>query len=61
MANPIVALLSRSVLTRENFQNQTSDLNIVSMSENLRFILTDPYPLIPTTIPNELCVKTMNV
>ena len=47
MANPIVALLSRTVLTGENFQKWKSDLNIVLMSENMRFILTDPCPPVP--------------
>ena len=47
MANPIVALLSRTVLTGENFQKWKSDLNIVLMSENIRFILIDPCPLVP--------------
>ena len=45
----IAALLSRNVLIGENFKKWKSDLNIVLMSENLRFILTDPYPSIPTT------------
>ena len=47
MANPIIALLSRTVLTGENFQKWKSDLNIVLMSENMRFILTDPCPHVP--------------
>ena len=47
MANSIVALLSRTVLTGENFQKWKSDLNIVLMSENMRFILTDPCPPVP--------------
>ena len=44
MANTIVALLSRTVLTGENFQKWKSDMNIVLMSENIRFILIDPCP-----------------
>ena len=49
MANPIVALLSRTVLTGENFQKWKSDLDIVLISENIRFILIDPCPLVPAT------------
>ena len=52
MTNTIVALVSRTVLTGENFQKRKSDLNIVLMSENIRFILIDPcHPVTATKCP----------
>ena len=48
MGNPITALLSRDVLTGENFQKWKSNLNIVLVSESIRFVLTETRPSAPT-------------
>ena len=50
MSNPIIALLSKDVLTGENFQKWKSNLNIVLVSESVRYILTAPQP--PAPAPN---------
>ena len=47
MSNPIIALLSKDVLTGDNFQKWKSNLNIVLVGENIRYILNVPKPLIP--------------
>ena len=47
MGNPITALLSRDVLTGENFQRWKSNLCIVLVSESIRFVLTETHPLVP--------------
>ena len=48
MGNPITALLSRDVLTGDNFQKWKSNLNIVLVSESIRFVLTENRPPVPT-------------
>ena len=47
MSNPIMALLSKDVLTGENFPKWKSNLNIVLVSESIRFILTEDRPPLP--------------
>ena len=47
MSNPIVALLSRTVLTGENFQKWKLNLNIVLVVENIRYILNILKPHVP--------------
>ena len=44
MSNPIIALLSKNVLTRDNFQKWKSNLNIVLVGKNIRYILNMPRP-----------------
>ena len=46
MSNPIIALLSKDVLTGDNFQKWKSNLNIVLVGENIRYILNVPKPLV---------------
>ena len=48
MSNPITALLSQVVLDGNNFQKWKSNLNIVLVSESIRFVLTEPKPPIPS-------------
>lgn len=45
MSNPIMALLSKDVLTGDNFPKWKSNLNIVLVSGSIRFILTEKRPL----------------
>ena len=47
MSNPIMALLSKDVLTGDNFPKWKSNLNIVLVSESIRFILTEDRPPLP--------------
>ena len=47
MGNPIIALLSRDVLTGENFQKWKSNLNVVLVSKSVRFVLTEVRPPAP--------------
>ena len=47
MSNPIIVLLSKDVLTGENFQKSKSNLNIVLVGENIRYILDVPKLPIP--------------
>ena len=47
MSNPIIALLSKDVLTGENFQKWKSNLNIVLVGENIKYILSVPRPPLP--------------
>ena len=47
MSNPIIALLSKDVLTGDNFQKWKSNLNIVLVGENIRYVLNVPKPPIP--------------
>ena len=49
MSNPITALLSQVVLNGENFQKWKSNLNIVLVSESIRFVLTEPRPPVPAS------------
>ena len=44
MSNPIITLLSIYVLTGENFYKWKSNLNIVPVGENIRYILNMPRP-----------------
>ena len=44
MGNPITALLSRDVLIGENFKKWKSNLNIVLVSESIRFMLVGICP-----------------
>ena len=48
MSNPITALLSQVVLDGNNFQKWKSNLNIVLVSESIRFVLTEAKPHIPS-------------
>ena len=48
MSNPITVLLSQVVLNGENFQKWKSNLNIVLVSESIKFVLTEPRPPIPS-------------
>ena len=47
MSNPIIALLSKDILTGDNFQKWKSNLNIVLVEENIKYILNVPKPLVP--------------
>ena len=47
MSNPIIALLSKDVLTGDNFQKWKSNLNIVLVGENIRYVLNVPKPPVP--------------
>ena len=47
MSNPIMPLLSKDVLTSDNFPKWKSNLNIVLVSESLRFILIEERPVLP--------------
>ena len=47
MSNPIMALLSKDVLTGDNFSKWKSNLNIVLVNESIRFILTEERPPLP--------------
>ena len=49
MSNPIMALLSRDVLTGENFPKWKSNLNIALVNESIRFILTEEKPAFPNS------------
>ena len=49
MSNPIMALLSKDVMSGENFPKWKSNLNIVLVSEIIRFILTEERPAFPTS------------
>ena len=44
MSNPIIALVSKDVFTGDNFQKWKSNLNIVPVGENIRYILNMPRP-----------------
>ena len=44
MSKPIMALLSKDVLTDEKFPKWKSNPNIVLVSESIRFILTEEKP-----------------
>ena len=48
MANPIMQLLANNTLTGENFPKWKSNLNIVLISENIRYVLTDEMPTEPS-------------
>ena len=47
MSNPIIALLSKDILTGDNFQNWKSNLNIVLVGENIKYILSMHKPPVP--------------
>ena len=47
MSNPIIALLSKDVLTWDNFQKWKSNLNIVLVGENIKYILSVSRPPLP--------------
>ena len=47
MSNPIIALLSKDVLTGENFQKWISNFNIMLAGENIRYILNVDKPSVP--------------
>ena len=47
MSNPIIALLSKDVLIGDNFQKWKSNLNIVQVGKNIRYILNVPKPPVP--------------
>ena len=46
LGNPITALLSKDVLTGDNFSKWKSNLNIVLVSESIRYVLTESRPLV---------------
>ena len=48
LGNPIIALLSKDVLTGDNFSKWKSNLNIVLVSESIRYVLTESCPPVPT-------------
>ena len=48
LGNPITALLSRDVLIGDNFSKWKSNLNIVLVSESIRYVLTESCPPVPT-------------
>ena len=47
MTNPIIALLSKDDLTGDNFQKWKSNLNIMLVVENIRYVLNVPKPPLP--------------
>ncbi|KAG6510438.1 hypothetical protein ZIOFF_028459 [Zingiber officinale] len=47
MGNPIMSLLPNNTLTGENFPKWKSNINIVLVSENNRFVLTEECPPVP--------------
>ncbi|KAG6476507.1 hypothetical protein ZIOFF_066596 [Zingiber officinale] len=47
MGNPIMSLLANNTLTGENFPKWKSNINIVLVSENNRFVLTEECPPVP--------------
>ena len=47
MSNPIMAMVSKDVLTSENFPKWKSNLNIVLVSERIRVILIEDRPPFP--------------
>ncbi|KAG6467586.1 hypothetical protein ZIOFF_074616 [Zingiber officinale] len=47
MGNPIMSLLTNNTLTGENFPKWKSNINIVLVSENNRFVLTEECPPVP--------------
>ena len=49
MSNPIMALLLKDVLTGENFPKWKSNLNIVLVSESIRFILIEEKLVFPNS------------
>ncbi|KAG6503613.1 hypothetical protein ZIOFF_035929 [Zingiber officinale] len=48
MGNPIMSLLANNTLAGENFPKWKSNINIVLVSENNRFVLTEECPPIPS-------------
>ncbi|KAG6470540.1 hypothetical protein ZIOFF_071613 [Zingiber officinale] len=47
MENPIMSLFANNTLTRENFPKWKSNINIMLVSENNRFVLTEECPPVP--------------
>ncbi|KAG6538132.1 hypothetical protein ZIOFF_003243 [Zingiber officinale] len=47
MGNPIMSLLANNTLTGENFPKWKSNINIMLVSENNRFVLTEECPPVP--------------
>ena len=54
MSNPIIALLSKDILTGDYFQKWKSNFNIVLVGENIRYILNMPQPPPPNN--NATCL-----
>ena len=54
MSNSIIALLSKDILTGKNFQKWKSNLNILLVGENIRYILNIPRPPPPNN--NATCL-----
>ena len=48
MGKLITTLLSKDVVTGENIQKWKSNLNVVVVSERMRFVPTDNHPPVPT-------------
>ncbi|XP_062080624.1 uncharacterized protein LOC133785397 [Humulus lupulus] len=44
MSNPIISILSKELLTRENFPKWKSNINIVLIGENSMFVMTEVFP-----------------
>ena len=49
LGNPITALLSKNVLTGDNFSKWKSNLNIMLVSGSIRYVLTKPRPHVHAT------------
>ena len=47
MSNPIISLLSKELLTGENFPKWKSNINIVLIGENSKFVMTEVCPDVP--------------
>ena len=47
MSNPIIALVSKDILTGGNFHKWKLNLNILLVGENIRYILNMPRPPLP--------------
>ncbi|XP_062089329.1 uncharacterized protein LOC133795884 [Humulus lupulus] len=57
-SNPILSLLSKELLTREIFMNWKSNINIVLIGDNSKFVMTEEFPEVPTEgAPNSVCDK----
>ncbi|XP_062100732.1 uncharacterized protein LOC133806652 [Humulus lupulus] len=47
MSNPIISLLSKKLLTGENFRKWKSNINIVLIGDNSKFVMTEVFPDVP--------------
>ena len=50
-SNPIIALLANEKLNGDNYVKWKSNINIVLICENQKFVLTEECPQSPTPLP----------